>query len=292
MMGPSMAVAVADALLDEASACAMVPMGEAFQLVGEHSAAAALGRALRQRDVKCFSAYALEVQAAYQAGERQAVADTFYQARGRFPEDKRLIDLELRALKATGQWRAAKFALDQRLKAATMRPSDYALLIEVLSQKSLKAEALIEWRTRLDTSPGDAVAAYVLGALMHLDKDYSGSFGLLTQAAKGAPGKVGKLHLLQALNAFSLRDMDTAKSELARALELTPRDPEAHWAAAEILRDVERLLAIRSLDIGLGLLPHRAMSAVRMRKQREALNACDGEGPCQGPWRYRPVAAK
>ena len=98
--------------------------------------------------------------------------------------------------------------------------------------------------------------------------------------------------MLQALNAFSLRDMDTAKSELNRALALSPGDPETHWAAAEILRDVEPLVALRSLDIALGLLPHRSLSAVRMTKQRQALKACDGEGLCKGPWRYQPLDAK
>ena len=287
IMGPYSAASVAEVLLDEASACSAVPIGRAFERVGDFAAAAALGRVLRRQDVKCFDAYALEIQAAYQAGERQAVADAAYEARARFSEDPRIPELQLIALRATGQWRAAKYLLDQRIDAGKATPADLALLVRVLAHEPLKTEATIAWKARLDAAPRDPMASLVLGAMAHLDKEYSASYGLLKTAAKGAPGKVGYLHVLQALNAVSLRDQESAKQSLKRALELSPRDPETHWAFAEVVRDAEPLIAGRSLDIALGLLPHRALSGVRMARQREALKTCDGASPCKGPWRYR-----
>jgi hypothetical protein len=110
---------------------------------------------------------------------------------------------------------------------------------------------------------------------------------LLKTAAKGSPGRAGYLHVLQALNAFSLGDVETAKVSLKRATTLAPRDPETHWAVAEVVRDEEPLVAGRSLDIGLRLLPHRAMPGLRMARQRSALRSCDGKSLCKGPWRYR-----
>ena len=292
LMGSSAAVAVADALLDEGSACGVIPVGHAFALIGDVSAAAAMGRILRRKDVKCFDGYALEVDAAYQAGQRQSVADAFYEARARFPRDNRIHDLQLVALQATGQWRAAKYVLDQRIDAGRADGADLALLVDVLAHEPLKTEATIAWKKRLEDNPNDSVAAFVVGGLAHVDKDYSGSFGLLKIAAKGRVDKTGRLHALQALNAFSLGDIVTAKTELKQALELAPADVDTLWAAAEILRDQDLFMARRSLDIALGLLPHRSKRGVRMQKQRAALLACDGQSQCKGPWRYRPGPAK
>jgi hypothetical protein len=289
IMGPQVAVSVAEALLDEASACGAVPIGRSFARVGEFAAAAALGRLLRRQDVKCFEAYSLEIGAAYQAGERQAVADAFYEARARFSGDPRIPALQLIALRATGQWRAAKFVLDQRIASGKATSDDLALLVRVLAHEPLKSEAIIALKARLDAKPLDPVASFVLGAMAHLDKDYAGSYSLLKTAAKGQPGQVGYLHTLQALNAISLGDMTSAKAALKRALERSPRDPETHWAVAEVVRDDEPLVAGRSLEIGLRLLPHRAMHAVRMTRQRDALRSCDGKSPCKGPWRYRVI---
>ena len=291
IMGFQSAVAVAEVILDEASACSAVPLGRSFERVGDFKAAAALGRVLRRQDVKCFEAYDLEIGAAYQAGERQAVADAAYEARARFSDDPRIPDLQLLALRATGQWRAAKFLLDQRLKTGKATADDRALLVRVLAHEPLKSEATIAWKARLDKAPSDPMASFVLGVMAHLDKDYAGSYGLLKKAAKGKPGEVGYLYVLQALNAISLGDMDSAKGALKRAVELSPHDPETHWAVAEVVRDDEPLVASRSLDIAIGLLPHRAMTGVRMARQREALSACDGTSACNGPWRYRVIRA-
>ncbi|MDP6942990.1 MAG: hypothetical protein QF464_02475 [Myxococcota bacterium] len=285
-MGPSAGVAVADALLDEAGACAAVAIGQAFALVGDHAAAAALGRVLRRKDVKCLDAYVLEVEEGDRAGERQAVADAFFEARGRFPGDVRLAALEFTALRATGQWLAAKYLLDKRLDAGRARPVDLTQLQEVVTHGSLKASAKIAWTTRLEAAPTDPIAAFLVGSLSHQEGDYSRSFTLLELAAKGLPGEVARLHTLQALNAFRLGDLDKAKRELARSLDLGPKDYQGHWAAAEILRDTDLFAARRSLDIALSLLPHRAMPSVRMKRQRTALLACDGSAKCKGPWRY------
>ena len=101
MMGEAAAVAVAEAVLDESDACTAVPIGHAFMRMGHAESAAALGRVLRARDVKCFEAYALEIRAAYQAGQRQAVANAFYEARARFSKEPKLLDLQLIALRAS-----------------------------------------------------------------------------------------------------------------------------------------------------------------------------------------------
>lgn len=286
MMGEAAAVAVAEAVLDESDACTAVPIGHAFMRMGHAESAAALGRVLRARDVKCFEAYALEIRAAYQAGQRQAVANAFYEARARFSKEPKLLDLQLIALRATGQWRAAKYVLDQKLSKKRVEPADLALMARVLSQEPLKGEALIALKAQLDVSPGDPMASFLLGTLLHLDKQYKASSALLVSAAKGGPGKVGYLHTLQGLNALALGDMSAARASVDEAIALTPRDPEAHWAFAEIVRDSEPLVAARSLDIALALLPYRAVEAVRMSRQRSALDKCDGKSRCKGPWRY------
>ena len=235
MLGPNAAVAVAEALLSESDACELVPMGHAFVRVGDSDAAAALGRAIRSRDVKCFDAYALEITSAYHAGERQAVANAFYEARGRFEGEPKLDDLQVIALRATGQWRAAKYVLDQKLSDKRVKPEDLAMMARVLTHEPLKSEALIALKARLDVTPNDSTARFFLGVLLHLDKDYSGSYALLSEAAKAAPGKTAYLHIIQALNALSLGDPGAARGSADKALALDPRDPEAHWAQGIML---------------------------------------------------------
>ena len=287
LMGPAAGVVVADTLLGESNACQAVPIGQSLATVGEHAIAAQLAGVLRRKDVKCFDAFRLEVSAAYRSGQRQTAVDAFYEARGRFPDDARLFELELTALRATGQWRAAKYALDQRLKEGRATPGDLMALMDVLTQPSLLKEAKIAWATRHDADAQDPIAAFFLGGFAHQAGEYTRSYALLKTAAKGTPGKTGRLHTLQALNAFSLGDPETAKQELRRAIELSSRDHHAHWAAAEVLRDMDLFAARRSLEIALALLPHRSRVSVTMKQQQEALAACDGSDSCSGPWRYK-----
>jgi tetratricopeptide (TPR) repeat protein len=290
-MGPAVAVAVADALLGERGACEAVAIGHAFALAGDHASAAKLGLVLRRKDVKCFEAFELEVAAAYRAGQRQAAVDAFYEARGRFPKAERLPVLALTALRATGQWRAAKFLLDQRLESGRATPDDLVQLVDVVLQPALSAETKIAWTTRLDGAPKDPLAAFYVGVFAHQDKDYTRSYSLLERAAKGLPGKTGRLHTLQALNAFSLGDPEASKAELRRSLELDSGDYQGHWAAAEVLRDMDLFAARRSLEIAIALLPHRALAEAQMKRQHAALLACDGAATCEGPWRYTSARA-
>lgn len=299
-MGPAATAAAAEALVDADNGCRAAAIGSGLLMTGSYEAAGALSRTVRARAPDCFDAYLAEAEAWSQL-RRGAELDVVYEAaKARFPGHERLTHLEVMALMERGDDRAVVAILEARLEAGDTSPGLMKRLLSFYVKEQLRTEKMETWLERAEANREDAIASFFAGVLLHYEKRFARSNGLLDSAVALLPalGNEPRVHIYRAMNAFNLGQSELAAEAITRAQQLEVQDPDVFYCQGEIFRDTDRPRATRALEIYWHQT--RRNTDPNSSKQRRvrgliaALERCQRDhtqGPCAGPWEHTFASA-
>ncbi|MEC9072927.1 MAG: hypothetical protein VX938_11125, partial [Myxococcota bacterium] len=183
--------------------------------------------------------------------------------------------------------------MEARVAAGDRDPGLFKDLLALYVREELRSEKMRRWVDRSEAEPNDAVASFFAGVLLHYEKEYKRSQGLLEVAGRELD-REPRLYIYRAMNAFNLGDRALAESAITRAANLETQDPDVHYCQGEIFRDVDRNRAMEALktywhQTALSSDPESGKQR-RVKAMMVALERCMGEGgsdPCPGPWEHR-----
>ncbi len=150
----------------------------------------------------------------------------------------------------------------------------------------------IELMDRVAKDPGDEVAAFLSGVLLHYEGDWKGSDALLVPLLDRF-GEQPRLFIYLGMNAFNLGKRDEALAHIEKARSLDAPDPDVYYCRAEIYRWSDPSAALedlrRYLNQTKGSPTSSAQKRARVETMAELLGACVEAGapiPCVGPWEH------
>ncbi len=280
--------------------CERVPLVELLELLDRAPEAAALARAIRQRDPRCGGAWEREVLSLTSA-RRFDEAATVLEA---MPAGALNVDtaLEFKAMVLRGLGRL-KEAADIRETWARRDPKGTARL-KLLGQVQRKAypvgsegfdERLAHYQALLKKDPEDIVSRYMVGMLLYEARRPRASTEVLEPLLEVLPSE-HRIPTYLGANAFLLGDTEKAVKLLDRARALPGVDSHVHRTRADILRDIDRPEAIREMEFAIAAgerSSYQAEVSGNEAIEREAIVALrrcmrDRTPTCPGPWMLYP----
>jgi thioredoxin-like negative regulator of GroEL len=199
-----------------------------------------------------------------------------------------------RALMALGKPREAAEMLEPVAWAST----DSGLISSLLGAynrvpdpawQKAKREALL---ARAEADPGDHVARFLAGVLLHYEGQFERSDTMLKPLLP-VFGRQPRLFIYLGMNAFNLGRRDEALALIEQAMALEAPDPDVFYCRAEIYRWSDPALALADLDRYLaeerGSATNNERKTERVVRMRALLAECVAQGapiPCVGPWEH------
>ena len=292
LIGPQSAQAVAKGVMTKADACQMTVFAWSLLALRHYEAAGALGASVRASDPTCFDAYAIEAEAWTVLRRLEAQKVVAEAALGRFAGDPRLAPIEEAYLVDHGQGIVVQRRLEARIATGDAPAGVLKRLLSFYIAVEGRVARLKRFRERADADPGDVLANFFAGVLLHYEKGFEASTAYLERVI----GKVSdepRLYIYLAMNAFNLGDRPSAEDYITRAEALDLEDPDVPYCIAEIFRDSDRARANAAVDRYWEMT--RFTSDINSAKQQRvwkmigALRRCAEEDtpvPCPGPWEH------
>ena len=207
------------------------------------------------------------------------------------PDDAAVARLRAAALRLTGNLDEAIDEVEQIVRGTARAAGDMGLLLGMYLREKELPKRIDLWRAHAAQHPDDVVAPFMVGVLLHYGNEFEESDRWLKPLNGRLVGEP-RLFVYQAMNAFNLGDVATARRLLDEGAELEVVDPDIYYCRAEITRDTERELARSDLQRYLALTegtPHaNVKKQARVRDMLAHLEQCiaDGTPKCGGPWEH------
>lgn len=299
-LGPALALAAAELLVESYNACEVVPLAEGFYAAGAMYESAMLARVARREDPSCWPAYLVETQAWERLERATSIGTVYNAAKVAFPEDtRRLTALGARTFVVRRELKPAMYALELMLSEGARDSRTVGAAMDLMVHPDFKRDRAIKTQTQLESSSSDVLAAVFGSAIAFDNRDYRRAYELADRALLADPRLQGvaQLKMVSALSAFELGDAPAARRAVAAAERAGPEDPRVLAARAEVWRDDDPMVARRGLEAALRASRDRpSLGAFRASviARLAAVKACAdtrGEGPCAGPWEHHFGAA-
>lgn len=260
--------------------------------VGQAELAAGLARQIRTLHSDCAEAWVEELGAHGELPPDPAFDADVEAAIAAFPTHAGVLEAAARLARRQRQWDRA-IARYERVGA--LQPAVPHVLGHlsnaVLNAELDRSEAVRRYRERAEANPGDDVARFLAGVLLHYDDAYAESNAMLRPLI-GRRDNEDRLWVYIAMNDFNLGKRDDALAALNRVAQGQVPDPDVFYCRAEILRDSDRAQAaadLRRYLAGSGKSdPSHAVKEARVRRLIAALEACQQTNPavCEGEWEH------
>ncbi len=274
-----------------ADACRMVRDARAYKRLRRPKQAETLLRALAERHPTCTDAsteLALALIEAERADDALAVITPALEAN---PGHPGLLMVRSNALRLLDRISDAIDIVEELVRGPDRLPGNMGMLLAMYLREARLNARIERWKTVASENPGDVVAAFMIGVLLHYENHFRASnawLGPLLGVLEGEP----RLYVYRAMNDYNLGRHAEARRLLEQGAALSVVDPDIYYCRAEITRDTERDLAAADLRRYLaltGATPHRnAEKQARVAEMLAELEACAAQSlpHCGGPWEH------
>lgn len=263
-----------------------------------HDLAAGLSRTIRQTVPERAQAWANEVRSLVTLGRPDEAEEVAREGLVKHPGQPELLHALAGVYRKQGLHGKAADVFEQLARADPTQPGILRLLMTSrLHDDTLDRDAYqARLRSTLKRDPGDEVAAFELGVLLHYDNEFEASDKWLAPLEPRL-NREHRLHVYLAMNDFNLGRREAALKRLNAAIEALPDpDPDLFYCRAEIVRDTDRALAIADLERYLSMSARSPFGspnkAVRVEEMVRDLRQCvaDQTEVCESDWEH-PRAA-
>ncbi len=272
--------------------CGYIYVARLHRLLGDLEQAQTAAAALRAADPACVDAWELEILTLVDRRRGDEALPLAEQAVARFPDDDRSLlaaaaVYQLRGELARGVPLLERVARRHLTDRNPLRVLLGALVRDTANREGYKAELA----RRIEGSPDDVLARFLLGVLHHYENDFAASNALL-KPLEVTLDMEDRLHIYLAMNDFNLGDAAAGLARLDRVAERPDPDPDVYYCRAELLRDTDRERARTELrryaTMSAGSVLANPDKEVRIEALLALVDACiaDGRAECEGPWEH------
>jgi tetratricopeptide (TPR) repeat protein len=269
-----------------------VPLGFAHTQLGQHEEAVSVFERARSAvpDDPLLETYV--IQALIEGRQFAQAAERARNARGRFPDDRRIVRLEARALQQSGQSERGIALLKDAVQQSSTDPEAHLALAGLYSDAERFGEAQAVLESAAKAFPDEPAFPFRLGAVFEQQKRYDEAERAFRQAIAGDPLHAPALNYLGYMFAERGVRLEESVELIQRALQVDPGNgsylDSLGWAyfklnkldlAAENLRKAADRLQTNSV-----VQDHLGDVLARLNQSDEAMAAWeralagDGEG--------------
>jgi tetratricopeptide (TPR) repeat protein len=263
-------------------------IAEDWRIGGQAMPALKLLRCVVQGQPTCTSAVTTAARIAQRSGRPQDAMALLDEALTRQPGDVELTVLAANLQRQQGNLADALRRVET-LDLARVPPGELValdlarILIDTAGGEPVAGgEAYVQkLRAQSDANPSDAVAAFLVGTVLHHRQEWQESNRYLQRSAKGFVAEP-RQYLYAAMNEWHLGNQARAEELVARAMQLPRQDPDDWYCRAMIVarHDPAQALADlqRYLDVTGTTADNSPMKKVKVQKYMADLTACREAG--------------
>ncbi len=278
------AMAALDALLEAAkgdadTVCGMAGAVRDLLRLEEDGKAFDLASRIAEAAPGCREAYLTLAEAARRLRRSKEALPLLRAGAERLPEDSAVVTQYADTLKNLGQREKAIAIFEDLVARGHHDPSLLGSLLGLYTRQRVTQALAESWRRKADADPGDFIAAFFAGVLLHYRGAYDQSNRYLERARRVLTTEP-RVYIYLAMNHFHLGDQEQARRLIERAVRLGHADPDVYYCRAEIVIDEDPKLAIRDMERYLALTEGRIdvfePKQAKVAAKLERLRACVG----------------